>query len=289
MRTLSTEAQTESSLPIGFKLHCSIAQPHLAQMFRTEQYFNAHGLRHTYILPPFCTVGAALQTLESLADQAGLPLLDNPDVLIQVCHPARLTKKRAAILATVFFATSDYIRAVPPHLHTTHDSYTNVRPVIYDYDPTSCDRDFPWLASLQPWRMISFSSLGVWGRTDILTVQSAHEIRTLNFVATLLVHHQHDGAWKHFGDKLIQDVTRVLQRQQLAALLNISWVAETSSHAETETFQLCFLEFLDIIAREANFTTHQSGVRSEISHIIRTLEKGITSCTKQFSPAPIPH
>jgi hypothetical protein len=289
MRTLSSDQKPNVLLPVGFKLHCVSAQPHLARAFKTEQHFNAHGVKYTYILPPYSSVELGLQTLESLTDIYGLPLLNNGEVLIQVCHPARLAPVRAAILAIVFFATSNYLRVVPIDLYTTHDAYTNIRPVIYDYDFGSCDRDFDWLVSLNPWRMTSFATVCGGGRTDILTVKSAHEIRVLNFVATLLVHHQHNGAWRHFGDRLILDVTKILNRHLLGNLLDIIWVTGTSSKRDTETFQFYFLEFLDSISKEATQQTFRPGLRSEISNIVRVLQKGVESCTSQFSPTLIPH
>jgi hypothetical protein len=282
MSSLSINDQVfDGLLPVGIKLHC---RKPLNLDLRSEPFFNAHGVQHSYILPPYASARAAVEALQQLGHQSGSALLDSGKVLIQVCSPARLTPARAAVLGVVFLATSDYNRRLPESLHTTHDASTNVRPIIYDYDPTSCNREFWWVAG-QPRRIVSFQSLGVYGRTDVLTVQSAKEIVTINFVATLLVHHQHRGAWRLLGDQLIQQVTKVLNEAHLGAVLKVKWVADKCSQKETEEFQLCFLELLDVIASEAKSTP---GVCKELSRIIEELEKGYQSCWNQFNRGQTP-
>jgi hypothetical protein len=140
-------------------------------------------------------------------------------------------RQRSYALAIAFYLGSDVLRRYSlDDLTTTfsedtlgHHKHRGRRIVLYDGEG-DLDRDFEWWGlekdhfSILP--QLPFSK----ERTDVLTCQSKTDIENINFIATLLSHHQTLAYWQRLGRRFMTDVEALLKRHLLQGILEVSWI-----------------------------------------------------------------
>lgn len=239
-------------LSVGLKIHCVGKKP-AGSDFLTRGHFVAHNAGTCFNLPPVANAEGMIALLELLGARAGVSYLDNPDYQLQVCTPQRLVNRYAAILGILFYLGSDRLRMYGPNAFTT--TYQTDRLVIYDANVLHSV--FPYYAADGSPLLLSQECFG---RTDVLTAQSARDIRNINLVATLLVHAQQGGFFQKVGMRFRTDVESLLAVHSLSGLLDADWInpaqwfggIPTLSGEERPANSLSFQEALTELMRYAH-------------------------------------
>src|SRR5262245_2728094 len=190
------------------------------------------------VLPPVGNARAAILLLECIEHFIRSTLFGNRKIQIQVCSPGRLNLRRSALLAIGFYLGSDTLRR-----YTCGDLETTVsrdcryqrgqRLVIYDAGG-DFDRGFEWWERVGngKYRLIRRQLPFENGRTDLLTGNGSRlDIENINFLATLLIHAEHQGYWNELGKRFEEEMLSLLDRHLLAGLVSAPWVR--SDDAET--------------------------------------------------------
>ena len=182
------------------------------------------------VLEALGNANAAVDLLLAIEQYCEMPVFMNPKIHLQVCSPGRLTPELCAIANIAFYLNSDTLRRYDLQQLTTTFSRSDFHPrakriMLYDADGYF-DQHFAWWSGAPPnhW-MIEEDLPFEKGRTDILVGPgSAHDIRSINLIMTLLVHSQYNGYWKKLGDRFIEKMLQLLRAHDLLHLLDPPWI-----------------------------------------------------------------
>ncbi len=282
-------------LSVGLKLHCLEEDEPIKKLIVElggRERANANRMyRHeqsavTFVLPPLGSARAAILLIECLESFFGYKIFNNPKFQIQVCSPGRLGPRYAAMLTIAFYLGSDLLRRYSlERLATTfsnnNQSYTRGRRIALYDGKGDLDQDFEW------WDLEG-SSLAISGtlpfeseRTDILTCQTKVDIRNVNLLATLLVHHQKLAYWEHLGFRFVQEMEALLGRHLMGGILQSSWIHPADGTLEDDSSFLSAYQELELYVFQERLRLKQrhqwepakppSGILYETRQLIDTL------------------
>jgi hypothetical protein len=220
------------------------------------------------VLPPVGNARAAILLLECIEHFIGSALFGNRKIQIQVCSPGRLNLRRSALLAIGFYLGSDTLRR-----YTCGDLETTVsrdcryqrgqRLVIYDAGG-DFDRGFEWWERVGDGKdrlirpQLPFEN----GRTDLLTGNGSRlDVQNINFLATLLIHAEHQGYWNELGKRFEEEMLSLLDRHLLAGLVSAPWVrSDDAKTFDDTTFFSALQELVAYAFEESARVNKTSGI-----------------------------
>ncbi len=280
---------------VGLKLHCLEEDEAIRKLIAAlggrdrananRQYQHAQS-SVTFVLPPLGNARSAILLIECLESYFGYRIFNNPNFQIQICSPGRLEPRYAAILTIAFYLGSDLLRRYSlERLATTFsvNKLTNTRGrriALYD-GKGALDLDFQWWELKEGGLVIAPTIPFVYERTDILTCQTKVDIRNVNFLATLLVHHQRVDYWERLGFRFVQDMTALLERHLLSGILQSSWIHPADGTQENDAPFFSAYQELELYVFEERLRLKQrpwwqpapppSGILYETRQLIETL------------------
>lgn len=268
-------------LSVGLKLHC-LGDEHLfgpliealggERWLFDRNFYKRSPAKFCLVLPPVGNAQAAILLLESIEQYTHCPMLNNPNIQLQVCSPGRLTSRNAALHAIGFYLSSDTLRqyALDDFATTvsTDHYYRGKRIVIYDAGPNGeFDSAFAWWAGncgkLTIRRNLPFLN----ARTDVLVGPGSRvDIHNINLLATLLVHAQSsgDGYWSSLGEQLADELVSLLDRHLLAGLIEAPWIGIPDTDVNPTTDHLFLSALQELTAYATAEAARLKGARESV-------------------------
>lgn len=281
-------------LSVGLKVHVT-ANPEkflslIWQLGGATQVFGKNvykleGATFCLVLPPLGSAQATIRLVRCIERYTECSIFGNPDIQLQVCSPGRLSPRRAAILAIMFYLASDTLRRYSLRQFASTVSYDNRynrgrRIVIYDAGAGGgFERNFEWWERTKEGRIVRAElPFDEPSRSDIIAgTSSPEDIENINLLATLLVHSQFSskrGYWYELGVSLESDVHALLDKHLLTGLLEAPWVHEESDFPDVREDQIFFSAIQELTAyalEEAERLTRGS----RFARMMNSLKPGI--------------